>query len=174
MLTIGPMPTTHPWLSVSSSALEGSSSFDSAKTSESPICTEPSEICVMPWPEPPPWTVIWTSGLSSMNCSAAASTSGCRAVEPTAVTEPETLLAAESVEAASEPVLVLLVEEPQPARPRALTAATLPERPRNCLRVIPLMKVLSLRMVGRMPTFSPHARKRNRLEIARKENITVV
>ena len=50
----GPMPTTQTWLSLilaRSSALE---SLVSAKTSESPICTAPWEICVMPWPEPPP------------------------------------------------------------------------------------------------------------------------
>ena len=87
--TTGPMPTTATLLSV---ILEMSSlffSFSSANTSESPIWTEPSAICVMPWPEPPPWTVICTPLFLPMNCSAPASTSGCSAVEPTAVIEPE-------------------------------------------------------------------------------------
>ena len=60
--TTGPMPTTQTWLSLSFFASSLLESFSSAKTSELPIWTAPWEICVMPWPEPPPWTVIWTSG----------------------------------------------------------------------------------------------------------------
>ena len=56
--TIGPMPTTHTRLSLIFSASAGSSTFSSANTSELPIWTAPWTICVMPWPEPPPWMVI--------------------------------------------------------------------------------------------------------------------
>ena len=83
----------------------------------------------MPWPEPPPWTVIWTSGFSLMNCSAAASTSGCSAVEPTAVMVPETEpLAAASVPAA-EPEAAGSLEPPQAASDRP--AAATEDRPAN-------------------------------------------
>jgi hypothetical protein len=54
-----------------------------------------------------------------MNCSAAASTRGWRAVEPTAVTLPERFaLEEEESDDALESVVVLEPLPPQPTRPR--------------------------------------------------------
>ena len=130
------MPTMQTRLSVIFSTSEAFSTFSSANTSELPIWTAPWTICVMPVPEPPPWTVTWTPGFSSMNSSAAASHSGWSAVEPTAVMEPDSsaeaeLEALEELEA--EPSDELL--PPQPTRPMPATAAVMtPAAPRNVRR----------------------------------------
>ena len=121
--TTGPMPTTATLLSFSFLASSLFSSFSSAKTSESPICTAPWAICVMPWPEPPPWTVICTPGFSFMYCSAAASTRGWSAVEPTAVMLPETSLLELEDESDLDALESVSELPPQAARSRPRVAA---------------------------------------------------
>ena len=79
--TTGPMPTTATSWSTSLAAASASS-LVSAKTSELPICTVPSETAVRPLPEPLPEPVMDTSGFSSMNFSAAASTSAGKEEAP--------------------------------------------------------------------------------------------
>ena len=136
--TIGPMPTMHTLLSVILVRSAESFTFDSANTSELPICTAPCVICVMPWPEPPPWTVICTPGFSCMNCSAAASHSGCSAVEPTAVMVPASaFFSAEAPDVPADVVSVELLELPQPVRPKPATAnADMPAMPMKRRRLI--------------------------------------
>ena len=71
--TTGPMPTTAT--SWSTRFLTWSaSSLVSAKTSELPMVTVPAATAVRPLPEPLPEPETETSGLASMNFSAAAST----------------------------------------------------------------------------------------------------
>ena len=92
---MGPMPTMHMVLSVSALASEASS-FCSANTSERPICALPSRTSERPWPEPPPVMAMVTSGFSSSNFLAAASTSGWKEVAPEQFTVPESAFALES------------------------------------------------------------------------------
>ena len=53
--------------------------------SESPICTALPATCAMPEPEPPPETLIFTSGCACWYALAASFTSGRSAVEPAIV-----------------------------------------------------------------------------------------
>jgi hypothetical protein len=123
--TMGPMPTTHTVLSVSALASEASS-FSSAKTSERPICALPSRTSERPWPEPPPVMAMVTSGFSSSNFLAAASTSGWNEVAPEQFTVPERALALESELAEESELVSELLEPPQPTRPRPARATAVP------------------------------------------------
>ena len=59
--------------------------FPQQKTSELPISTAPDCTWESPVPEPPPWTLTVFPIFFEPNSSAAASTKGWRAVDPTAV-----------------------------------------------------------------------------------------
>src|SRR4029079_12841348 len=59
----------------------------------------PWKTWVRPVPAPPPWTSMVAPGHAATNCFAAASTTGCSAVEPRAV-----ILPSEQVTAAAPPV----------------------------------------------------------------------
>ena len=78
--------------------------------------------------------MIWTPGFSCMNCSAAASHSGCSAVEPTAVMVPESAFLPEAaLPDSAEPPL----EPEQPARPKPATAnADMPAMPMKLRRLM--------------------------------------
>src|ERR1035437_3531069 len=85
--------TIQPWRATiwsTSLAASGVASWDSAVTSESPIWTEPPATWLSPVPEPPPLTTIVAPVQPLTYCLAAASTSGCKAVEPAAVMLPVT------------------------------------------------------------------------------------
>ena len=86
----------------------GVASFVPARTSELPIWTEPPATWLRPVPEPPPLTVIVAPGHAASYFFAAASTSGCSAVEPAAVMLPVTQL---RLAAALAPVLALADDE---------------------------------------------------------------
>ncbi len=122
---MGPMPTTHTVLSLRA-ATSKASSFSSAKTSERPICALPSRTSERPWPEPPPVMAMVTSGFSSSNFLAAASTSGWNEVAPEQFTVPERALALESELAEESELVSELLEPPQPTRPRPARATAVP------------------------------------------------
>src|SRR3954454_14811194 len=66
----------------------GDASLLNASTSEFPIWNAPAETCVRPVPEPPPCTSMAEPAQPASYDSLAASTTGCMAVEPPAMTLP--------------------------------------------------------------------------------------
>src|ERR1035437_5562704 len=88
--------TIQPWRQTTWSTSElasGVASLVLARTSDSPMLTEPARTWLRPVPEPPPLTVIVAPGHSAAYAVAASWISGWRAVEPEVVMVPVTQLA---------------------------------------------------------------------------------
>src|ERR1035437_1353677 len=104
--------TIQPWRATmwsTSLAASGALSLLSAVTSESPIWTPPAATWVSPVPDPPPLMVMVAPTQAAAYCLAAASTRGCRAVEPEAVMLPVTHVVVAAGVAVGAPVFAAVV-----------------------------------------------------------------